>query len=133
MLSHFVFSFLLQQLKLADVISKWQMELPLQKAPSLIFDHYNTTGHKICIENFGIVGREDQNLMRTIKEALYFRVNDPSLNRNIGKYHLLHIWDEVLFKISELKIIDQGNTICLLVLKSTSHHPAVAIPSATWK
>ena len=75
-----------------------------QKAPSPIFDHYNTTGHKICIENFGIVGREDQNLMRTIKEALYIRVNDPSLKRNIGKYHLPHIWDEVLFNIPELKL-----------------------------
>ena len=42
-----------------------------QKAPSSIFDHYITTGHKICIENFGVVGKEDQNLMRTIKEALY--------------------------------------------------------------
>ena len=75
-----------------------------QKAPSPIFDHYNTTGHKISIENFEIVGRDDQNLMRTIKEALYIRVNDPSLNRNIGKYHLPHIWDEVLFNISELKL-----------------------------
>ena len=75
-----------------------------QKAPFPLIDHYNTTGHKICIENFDIVGREDQNLMRTIKEALYIRVNDPSLNRNIGKYHLPHIWDEVLFNISELKL-----------------------------
>ena len=35
--------------------------------------------------------------MRAIKEAIYIRVNNPSLNRNIGKYHLPHIWDEVLF------------------------------------
>ena len=42
-----------------------------------IFDHHNTTGHNISIENFEIVGREDQNLMRTIKEALYIRINDP--------------------------------------------------------
>ena len=75
-----------------------------QKAPSPIFDHYNTTGHNINIENFETVGREDQNLIRTIKEALYIRVNDPSLNRNIGKYHLPHIWDEVLLNISELKL-----------------------------
>ena len=32
-----------------------------QKAPSPIFDHYNTTGHKISLANFGIVGREEQN------------------------------------------------------------------------
>ena len=63
-----------------------------QKALSSIFDHYNTTGHKISLENFSIVGSEDRNLIRTIKEALYIRVNDPSLNRNVGKYHLPHIW-----------------------------------------
>ena len=51
-----------------------------------------------------IVGREDQNLTRAIKEALFIRVNDPSLNRNIGKYHLPHIWDEVLHTTSELKL-----------------------------
>ena len=57
-----------------------------------------TSGHKVTINNFTIIGREDQNLTRAIKEALFIRVKDPSLNRNIGKYHLPHIWDEVLHK-----------------------------------
>ena len=55
------------------------------KAPSPIYDHYNTTGHNVTLDNFSIVGREDQNLCRWIKEALYVRVNNPSLNKNIGK------------------------------------------------
>ena len=75
-----------------------------QKASSPIYDHYNITGHMVSIDNFSIVGREYQNLMRTIKEALYIKVNNPSLNRNRGKYHLPHIWDEVLFNTSEIKI-----------------------------
>ena len=75
-----------------------------QKALSPIYDHYNITDHKVSIDNFSIVGREDQNLMRTIKEVLYIRVNNPSLNRNIAKYHLPHILDEVLLNTSELKI-----------------------------
>ena len=74
------------------------------KAPSPKFDHLNITGHNVTINNFNIVGREDQNLMRTIKEDLYIRVNDPSLNRNIGKYHLPHVWDEILFNIPELRL-----------------------------
>ena len=74
------------------------------KAPSPIFDHFNITGHNVTINNFNIVGKEDQKLMRTIKEALYIRVNDPSFNRNIGKYHLPHVWDEVLFNTPELKL-----------------------------
>ena len=75
-----------------------------QKPPSPIFDHCNTSGHKININKFTIVGREDQNLTRAIKEAILIRVNDSSLNRNTGKYHLPHIWDEVLHRTSELKI-----------------------------
>ena len=60
-----------------------------QKASSPIYDHYNITGHNIKLENFSIVGKEDQNLKRAIKEAMY---------------HLPHIWDKVLFNIPELKI-----------------------------
>ena len=75
-----------------------------QKAPSPIYDHHNISGHMVSIDTFSIVGREDQNLMRTIKIALYIRVNNPSLNRSKGKYHLPHIWDEVLHNTSELKL-----------------------------
>ena len=85
------------------------------KAPSPIYDHYNITGHETSIENFSIMGREDQNLIRAIKEAICIRVNNPSLNRNIGKYHLSHIWDEVLLNNSELKL----KYIHPVVIKST--------------
>ena len=74
------------------------------KSPSPIFDHSNISGHNVTINNFKIFGREDLNQIRTIKEALYIRVNDPSLNRNVGKYHLPHVWDEVLVNTSELKL-----------------------------
>ena len=74
------------------------------KPPSPIYDHSNISGHSVTINNFKIIGREDLNQIRTIKEALYIRVNDPSLNRNVGKYHLPHVWDEVLVDTSELKL-----------------------------
>ena len=35
------------------------------KPPSPIHDHFNTSGHTVTIDNFSIVGREDQNLIRT--------------------------------------------------------------------
>ena len=73
------------------------------KAPSPIHDHHNITGHGVSQDNLSIVGREDQSIARTIKEAILIRVNNPSLNRNIGKYQLPHIWDEVLVKSPELK------------------------------
>ena len=74
------------------------------KAPSPIHDHSNTTGHTTSLENFSIVGREEQKLSRLIKESMFIRVNSPSLNKNIGKYHLPHVWDEVLINNKELKL-----------------------------
>ena len=55
------------------------------------------------MENFKIIGMEGHNMARAIKEAIYIRGNNPTLNRNIGKYNLPHIWDRVLFSIPELK------------------------------
>ena len=49
-------------------------------APSSIHDDHNTTSHDLSLENFSIVGREDQSTARPIKEAILIRVNDPSLN-----------------------------------------------------
>ena len=74
-----------------------------QKAPSPIFEHINATGHTTSVENFKIIGREGHRMARTIKGAIYIRVDIPTLNRNIGKYNMSHIWDKVLFSIPELK------------------------------
>ena len=74
------------------------------KAPSPIHDHSNTSGHTTTLDNFKVVGREEQSLSRLIKESMYIRVNGPSLNKNIGKYHLPHMWDEVLNNSRELKL-----------------------------
>ena len=62
------------------------------KVPCPIYGHGNITSHPTTIDKFSIIGREDQNLARTIKEPIYIRVNNPSLNTTIGKYHLHHIW-----------------------------------------
>ena len=46
------------------------------KAPSPIHDHHNITGHEVSLDNFSIVGREeDHNIARSIKEAILIRVN----------------------------------------------------------
>ena len=67
------------------------------KAPSPIFEHNNTTGHTTSVENFKIIGREGHGMARTIKDAIYIRVNNPTLNRNVGKYNLPHIWESFVF------------------------------------
>ena len=73
------------------------------KALSPIFEHNNATGHTTSVENFKIIGREGHGMARTIREAICIRVNNPTLNKNIGKYNLPHIWNKVLFSIPELK------------------------------
>ena len=72
--------------------------------PSPIHVHSLQTGHNATPENFNIIGKEDQGLARSIKESIYIRVNNSTLNRNIGKFSLNHIWDRVLLNTPGLKI-----------------------------
>ena len=65
-------------------------------ALSPIHLHTTITGHPISPECFTIVDREVQGLTRNIKEAMYVKVNDPSLNRNLGKFQLPQVWDNIL-------------------------------------
>ena len=74
------------------------------KEPSPIHGHSSQSEHNTSPDNFTIVGREDHGLARTIKESIYIRVNNPTLNRNVGKYNLHHIWDRVLINTPDLKI-----------------------------
>ena len=37
-----------------------------------------------------------------IKEAIYIGVNNPTQNKNIGKYNMPHIWDKVLYSIPHI-------------------------------
>ena len=74
------------------------------KIPSPIYDHHTITGHPATVDSFSIVDREDQNLTRSIKESIYVRVDDVSLNWNKGKHHLLHILMKVCLTSSELKL-----------------------------
>ena len=74
------------------------------KTPSPIFEHNNTTGHTTSVENFRFIGGEGHDMTKINKEAIYIRVNNPTLNRNVGKYNLPHIWDKIMFSIPELNI-----------------------------
>ena len=56
----------------------------------------NTLGHCISVVNFSIVGREAHSTASIIKELRFIRVNDPYLNRNLGKFQLLYIWSDIL-------------------------------------
>ena len=72
------------------------------KDPSPIHHHNNQTNHPS--NNFKIIGREGHNLSRYIKESIFIRVNNPTLNNNVGKFNLPHIWDRVLINTPGLKL-----------------------------
>ena len=63
---------------------------------SPIHHHSHSTEHPVNPECFTIIDGKSQVVTMNIKEAMYIHVNDPSLNRNLGKYQLPHIWYKVL-------------------------------------
>ena len=79
------------------------------KAPSAIHHQNSQTGNPTSHNNFQIIGREGHNLARDFKESIYIRVNNPTLNNNIGKFNLSHIWDRVLLDTKGLTLNNQGN------------------------
>ena len=83
------------------------------KAPSAFHHHSSQTGHPTSHNNFQMIGREGHNLARNSKESIYIRVNNPTLNNNVGKFNLLHIWDRVLLNTKGLNLkrqISNNNT-----------------------
>ena len=74
------------------------------KDPSSIHHHSSNTGHPTTQPNFQIIVREEHGLARNIKESISIRVNNPTLNKNNGKFNLPHIWDTVLLNTPGLTL-----------------------------
>ena len=74
------------------------------KFPSPIFHHSAATGHPLDSDNFNTIHKDVHSHSKTTKEAMFISVNDPTLNRNLGKYQLLHIWDSILQASSMLQL-----------------------------
>ena len=74
------------------------------KQHSPIHGHIPQTCHIITEDSFSTIGKEDWGQARTIKDSILIRVNNPTLNQNIGKYNLNHIWDRALFNSPGLKL-----------------------------
>ena len=74
------------------------------KEPSPSHNQCCTTGHTTTQDNLKMIGREDPDIATTIKESIYIRVNNSTLNRNTGKFNLHHIWDRVLLNTPGFKI-----------------------------
>ena len=90
------------------------------KAPSPIQQHSSSTGHPLCPNYFNIIHRETQGSSRNIKEAMFIHVNDPSLNRHLGKYQLPHVWDSILHDTPVLQLKQSGLTLLPIPLLGPS-------------
>ena len=91
------------------------------KEPSPIHMHSTQTGHSTTPDNFNIIGREDHGLVRTIKESIFIRIKNPTLNRNVGKYNLHHIWDIVLSNTPDLRINNDNGHVYRTFLSGQAH------------
>ena len=75
-----------------------------QKIEEIFNDMPNLNPHPLDPNCFNIIHKEMLGFCRTIKEALFIRVNDPTLNGNLGKYQLLHVWDSILQETPMLQL-----------------------------
>ena len=95
------------------------------KDPSPIHPHSNNTGRPTSQQNFQIIGREGCGLARNIKESIFIRINNPTLNRNIGKFNLPHIWDRVLLNTPGLTLKRHAQAVG----HANSHSPHLNQPN----
>ena len=70
--------------------------MEILKPQSPIHQHSQFTGHQMSPKCFSIINKRVIGVHHEHKGGHVHLVNDPSLNRNLGKYQLPHICDEVL-------------------------------------
>ncbi len=67
------------------------------RGQSALHNHFNECQHTSPgIHNVKVLCKESNDIKRKIKEALYIKVNDLVLNRNIGKYTIPDSYDKLL-------------------------------------
>ena len=69
-----------------------------------IHHHSSNTAHPTTQQNFQNNREGGHSLARNIKESIFIRVNNPTLNKNIGKFNLPYIWDRVLLNTPSLTL-----------------------------
>ena len=74
------------------------------KTTSPIFHHQTASGYITSMDNFKILGREENNMARTIKEAMFIRVNNPKPEQEHWEVQPPTYMDRILLTIPELKL-----------------------------
>ena len=58
--------------------------------------HTDNPNHNITLENTKILSVEHKWFERGVKEAIYIRAMNPSLNRDGGRYNLPPVWNNII-------------------------------------
>ena len=75
---------------------------------SAVYSHLNATGHSFKNKDVVILDREGRWFERGIKEAVWERIEKPTLNRRGGlRYQLSHAWDPILREVQSRLSRDQ--------------------------
>ena len=78
--------------------------------------HIESPGHHVDLEKVQILDREPRYFERGVKEAIYIRVNQPSLNRDGGRYKLPKVYDPILMsrvrKVTTLRSVQSAHEVC---------------------
>jgi hypothetical protein len=68
---------------------------------SAIFTHMRETGHTVDIKDFKVLDKEEDWHKRGVKEAIWERIKEPTLNKKGGlRFNLPHTWDRALQQFS---------------------------------
>ena len=59
--------------------------------------HKETRGHTVDLDEVKILTKESRYFERGVKESIYIRVNNPSMNKDKGRHFLPHLWDHLIF------------------------------------
>ena len=77
------------------------------------------------------MGSKDQGLTTLIKESIYIRVNNATLNRNIGKFNLSNTWDRVLLNTPGLKLNSNKGQVKYIKIDIHNLSPMGQYPNVT--
>ena len=58
--------------------------------------HIESPDHKVDLEQTLVLDREPRYFERGVKEAIYIKANQPSLNRDGGRYKLPSVYDTII-------------------------------------
>ena len=71
-----------------------------QEVDSAIYDHSKRSGHLTDMKDIVIIDRDERWFERGVREAIWERVEKPSLNKHGGlRFQLSHAWDQSLINI----------------------------------